>query len=81
MRVRVRSAAYHRALTRRLGVGVVLVTRQNLVGTEWCPVVRGRTRALVVKMRVIIDRHSAIFLRFQFVIFRIIDFDFLRLVD
>jgi len=48
-------------------------------------VVRGRTRpwpnALVVVMRVVINRHSTILLRFQLIVFRVIHLYFLCLIN
>ena len=56
------------------------------VSARWCAA--GRTRwyaagraRLIVIMRIIINRHSAILLRFQFIVFRCVDFDFLRLIN
>ena len=44
--------------------------------------VRGsRRNALIVKMRVIINRHPAILFRFDLIVFRVIHFDFLGLTD
>jgi len=51
---------------------------------RWCAAERSRTQptaASIIVMRIIINRHPAVFFRPEFIILRRIHFDFLRLVD